>query len=248
MNDENQEINAKQSGLPIKRLAPIILLVIGLGAAFFYDLHHFFSFEMLKENRESLLSWAQNNHILSAIVFIAAYAAAIAVSLPGAIWLTILGGFMFGTLEGGILVVFAATLGATVIFLAARYAFADFVYEKAGPAIRRMEDGFRANAVSYMLVLRLVPLFPFWLVNLVPAFLGVSTRTYVISTLVGIVPGTFVYASLGNGIGHLIDAGQAPDLSIIFAPEVLGPLIGLAALSLVPVIYKRFKARDQAAG
>ena len=111
-----------------------------------------------------------------------------------------------------------------------------------------MEDGFRANAVSYMLVLRLVPLFPFWLVNLVPAFLGVSTRTYVISTLVGIMPGTFVYASLGNGIGHLIDAGQTPDLSIIFAPEVLGPLIGLAALSLVPVIYKRFKARGQVAG
>ena len=248
MNDENQEIDAKHSGLPVKRLAPIVLLVIGLGAAFFFDLHHFFSFEMLKENRESLLSWAQNNYILSAAVFIAAYAAAIAISLPGAVWFTILGGFMFGTLEGGILVVFAATLGATVIFLAARYAFADFFYEKAGPAIRRMEDGFRANAVSYMLVLRLVPLFPFWLVNLVPAFLGVSTRTYVISTLVGIIPGTFVYASLGNGIGHLIDAGQAPDLSIIFAPEVLGPLIGLAALSLVPVIYKRFKARGQVAG
>ncbi|MDE0537117.1 MAG: TVP38/TMEM64 family protein [Rhodospirillales bacterium] len=248
MNDENQEINARQSGLPIKRLAPIVLLVIGLGAAFLFDLHHFLSFEMLKENRESLLSWAQNNHILSAVVFIAAYAAAIAISLPGAIWFTILGGFMFGTLEGGILVVFAATLGATVIFLAARYAFADFFRKKAGPAIRRMEDGFRANAVSYMLVLRLVPLFPFWLVNLVPAFLGVSTRTYVTSTLVGIMPGTFVYASLGNGIGHLIDAGQAPDLSIIFAPEVLGPLIGLAALSLVPVVYKRFKARGQAAG
>lgn len=248
MNDENQEINTGRSGLPIKRLAPIVLLVIGLGTAFLFDLHHFLSFEMLKENRESLLSWAQNNHIFSAVVFIAAYAAAIAVSLPGAVWFTILGGFMFGTLEGGIFVVFAATLGATVIFLAARYAFADFFYEKAGPAIRRMEDGFRANAVSYMLVLRLVPLFPFWLVNLVPAFLGVSTRTYVISTLVGIMPGTFVYASLGNGIGHLIDAGQVPDLSIIFAPEVLGPLIGLAALSLVPVIYKRFKARRQVAG
>ena len=248
MDDETQETNAKQSGLPVKRLAPIVLLVIGLGTAFLFDLHHFFSFEMLKETRESLLSWAQSNHILSAAVFIAAYAAAIAISLPGAVWFTILGGFMFGTLEGGILVVFAATLGATVIFLAARYAFADFFYEKAGPAIRRMEDGFRANAVSYMLVLRLVPLFPFWLVNLVPAFLGVSTRTYVISTLVGIMPGTFVYASLGNGIGHLIDAGQAPDLSIIFAPEVLGPLIGLAALSLVPVIYKRFKARGRVAG
>jgi uncharacterized membrane protein YdjX (TVP38/TMEM64 family) len=114
---------------------------------------------------------------------------------------------------------------------------------KAGPFLTKMEDGFRENAMSYLLVLRLVPLFPFWLVNLVPAFLGVPTGTYVIGTFFGIIPGTFVFASVGNGLGALLDAGQDPNLGIIFQPNVLGPLIALALLSLVPVAYKKYQAR-----
>ena len=106
-----------------------------------------------------------------------------------------------------------------------------------------MEAGFRENALSYLLVLRLVPLFPFWLVNLVPAFLGVKLRTYVIGTFFGIIPGTLVYASIGNGLGSVLDQGRTPDLGIIFRVDILVPLIGLAVLALIPVGYKWYQAR-----
>ena len=122
------------------------------------------------------------------------------------------------------------------------------VAAKAGPALQRMEAGFRENALNYLLVLRLIPLFPFWLVNLVPAFLGVSLRHYVIGTFIGIIPGTFVYASLGNGLGAILDAGGAPDLKIIFSPEILIPIVGMAVLALLPVVYKRWKARQAKGG
>ena len=129
------------------------------------------------------------------------------------------------------------------MFLAARYALFDILHAKAGPALLKMEQGFRENAFNYLLVLRLVPLFPFWLVNLVPALLGVPLKTYVIATAIGIIPGTFVFASVGNGLGEILASGKTPDLSIIYDPEVLIPLLGLAVLALVPVLYKAWKAR-----
>jgi uncharacterized membrane protein YdjX (TVP38/TMEM64 family) len=102
-----------------------------------------------------------------------------------------------------------------------------------------MEEGFREDALSYLLVLRLVPLFPFFLVNLVPAVLGVPLRTYALGTFFGIIPGTFVYCLVGNGLGAIIDKGGEPDIGKIFEPEILSALIGLALLSLIPVVYKR---------
>ena len=117
----------------------------------------------------------------------------------------------------------------------------DILRAKAGPAIRRMEDGFRENELSYMFVLRLVPLFPFFLVNLAPAFLGVSLRSYVIATFFGIIPGTFVFTLVGNGLGAVFDAGGTPDFGIIFKPEILFPILGLALLALIPVAYKRIQ-------
>ncbi|MFC1674253.1 TVP38/TMEM64 family protein, partial [Pseudomonadota bacterium] len=141
----------------------------------------------------------------------------------------------------GAYVVVGATLGAAAIFLAARYAFADLFHAKAGSSLAKMEHGFRDNAFSYMLFLRLVPVFPFWLVNLVPALLDVKLRTYVVATLIGIIPGTFIYAHVGAGLGEVFDQGGTPDLGIIFAPEVLLPILALAGLSLVPIAYKKLK-------
>jgi uncharacterized membrane protein YdjX (TVP38/TMEM64 family) len=164
---------------------------------------------------------------------------------------TIFGGFLFSTVVDGIpgtilaaaIVVIGATVGATALFLAARTGLGEPLRARAGPNLRRMEAGFRENAMSYLLVLRLVPLFPFWLVNLVPAFLGVPLRTYVIGTFFGIMPGTFVYASVGSGLGAILEAGESPDLGIIFKAEILIPLLGLALLALIPVIYKRIKTK-----
>jgi len=164
----------------------------------------------------------------------------VAFSVPGALIATLTGGFLFGTLSGGLYTIVGATIGATIVFLAARTALGDLLRAKAGPGIRKMEEGFAKNAFSYLLVLRLVPLFPFFLVNLAPAFLGVRLRTYVVATFFGVIPGTFVFASVGNGLGAVFDSGEDPNLGIIFQPEVLLPILGLAALSLVPVAYQYF--------
>lgn len=225
------------------RLAPLAVIAAGFVLFFALGGNEYLSFSALKEHREALLAWREGNEIAAVLIFTALYAVIVALSLPGAVWMTIAGGFLFGTILATFCTVTGATVGATVIFLAARYALADYLRDKAGRAIRKMEAGFRENALSYLLFLRLIPAFPFWLVNLVPAFLGVPLGTYVIGTFIGIIPGSFVYASVGNGVGAVIDAGGTPDLSIIFAPEILVPIVGLAALALLPVGYKRFKGK-----
>jgi len=151
----------KASRLSFGRLIPMVVLAIGLATAFYLDLHHYLTFETLQQNRTAILEWKHENYTVSTLFYVIAYGLATAISIPGAIWLTIAGGFMFGTLKGGVLVVFGATLGATIIFLAARFAFADFFHAKCGAMIQKMEAGFQENAFSYLLVLRFVPLFPF---------------------------------------------------------------------------------------
>ncbi|MEX0693509.1 MAG: TVP38/TMEM64 family protein [Rhodospirillales bacterium] len=239
---------APVQGAPVRQKSIVLrlLLLAAVAAAmiaiFVLDLDRFLSFQALKEHRAVLLQWAQDNRALAALGFIFAYCVMVTLSIPGAVWATLAGGFVFGIAIGSLYTVVGATLGATVIFLIARYALADFFRARAGTAIRKMEAGFNENALSYMFVLRLVPLFPFWLVNLVPAFLGVPLRTYVIGTFFGIMPGSLVFVSVGNGLGAVFEQGGEPDLGIIFSLEIMGPILGLAALSLVPVLYKRYRA------
>ncbi len=238
-NRMNSSSEAAHGGLPLKRLFPIALIVAGFAAFFLLGGQKYLSFSMLSEHRESIMAWYEANMALAIFLFWIIYTLAVAFSLPGAVWLTLIGGFVFGTWGALICVVTSATVGSVLIFLAARYAFADFFHAKAGPMVHRMEDGFRENALSYLLFLRLVPVFPFWLVNLVPAVLGVPLRTYFIGTLVGIIPGSFVYCSVGNGLGAIFEKGEMPDLGVIFEPQILIPIIGLAVLSLIPIIFKR---------
>ncbi|MBL6958013.1 MAG: TVP38/TMEM64 family protein [Rhodospirillales bacterium] len=242
--DVIQEKSEKQS--PAKpfnplRLLPLALIAAGFVAFFSFGLNDYLSFDALREHRQALLDWRDANQVAAMAVFIGVYAVVVALSIPGGVWMTLAGGFLFGVSQATLCVVIGATLGAIGLFLAARYACADYFHKKAGPAVRKMEDGFRENALSYLLVLRLVPLFPFWLVNLVPALLGVPLRTFIIGTFFGIIPGTAVYASVGNGLGAIFEAGGTPDLGIIFNPEILLPIAGLALLSLIPVIYKKYK-------
>ncbi len=161
--------------------------------------------------------------------------------------LTIAGGFLFGITFGTLYVVVGATLGATAIFLLARSTLGDLLRAKAGPWLQRMEAGFSENAFSYMLVLRLIPLFPFFVVNLVPAFLGVSLRTYVVGTFIGIIPGTLVFILAGAGLGSVFDQGGAFTVESVLTPQIIAGLIGLSLLSLLPVVYKHVKARRFAA-
>jgi len=231
---------------PLRRLLPLLVLVGAIGLAFAFGLQDYLNIEVLREHRSLLNGFVRAHAVAAALLFMAVYTVSTALSLPGGLVLTVAGGFLFGIVLGTLYVVAAATLGATAVFLIARYALADFFRAKAGPFMARMEAGFRENAASYMLVLRLVPLFPFFVVNIVPAFLGVSLRTYVVCTFVGIIPGTLVFILAGAGLGSVFDQGGEFSLQSVLTPEIIAGLIGLSLLSLLPVAYRHLKARRQA--
>lgn len=242
-NEHDAEQGDEQGSYNFGRVIPLLLLVIGLALVFAFDLDRYLSFDALRDNREALVNWVSAHEVGAIFAFIGVYIASTALSLPGGAVLTITGGFLFGPWLGMIWAVSGATTGATVIFIAARTAAGDLLRSKAGGAVERMEQGFLDNAFNYLLILRLVPVFPFFLVNLVPAFLGVRLRTYVFATFLGIIPGGFVYASVGNGLGAILDAGKTPDFGIIFEWEILLPIIGLALLALIPVVHQKISAR-----
>lgn len=225
------------------RLAPLALLVAGLGAFFALGWHRYVSFEQIKLHRTMLMDWVQRWGVLAIFAYALGYAAMVAFSIPGAALATILGGYLFGLWLGAAAAVIGATFGAVAVFLAARTALGAMLKAKTGSALGRMEEGFRRNAFNYLLVLRLVPVFPFWLVNLVSAFGGVGPGTFALATLIGIVPGSLVFASVGNGLGALLDQGKTPDLSIVFQWEILLPIVGLALLALLPVALERLRRR-----
>ncbi len=205
----------------LKRIAPLLILALVLGLFFAFDLGRFLSFETLAEYRASLLSWVNGHAILAPVAYLLLYIAVVAFSLPGGLVMTVSGGFLFGFVAGGIYAVTGATLGATALFLIAKTSVGDYLLAKAGGTIQKMQQGFAENALSYLFVLRLIPIFPFFLVNLAPAFLGVSLRIYLIATFFGIMPATFIFALAGSGLGSVLDQGKDITVSGIFTPEII---------------------------
>jgi uncharacterized membrane protein YdjX (TVP38/TMEM64 family) len=228
---------------PWRRLIPAAILLLGLALFLALGLERYLSFEMLSRHHAALTAWVQQHDALAALLYVLAYTVVVAFSLPVAVLITPVGGFLFGLWIGALLSVVGATLGSVAVFLAARTAFYDLFHERAGAALSRLEDGFRRDSFNYLLFLRLVPIFPFWLINIVPALLGMKLGPYTVATLIGIIPGAIVYSSVGAGLGKVIDRGEAPNLGIIFEWHILLPLLGLAALALVPVLYTRLRGR-----
>ncbi len=230
-----------------RRLLPLaVLLAIAL-AVYGSGLYRYASFETLERHSQKLDELVAAHPALSALGFVLVYAVATAVSIPGAAFLTIAGGFLFGMVAGAALSVTGASIGAIGVFLVARTSLGGWLRSTASPWLERMQKGFNENALSYLFVLRIIPLFPFWVVNIVPALLGVELPVFALATVIGIIPGALVFASVGSGLGKVIEAGGEPDLGLILEPAIIGPLIGLAALALLPVAYKRLKARRRAA-
>ncbi|MGD1876436.1 MAG: TVP38/TMEM64 family protein [Kiloniellaceae bacterium] len=243
---ETRQNNAFRRSV-LRRLLPVLALVAAFILARQLGLYEHFSIDTLREHRSALNGFVADMGVIAALAFVALYAVTTLLILPVGAILTIAGGFLFGVTLGTLYVVVGATLGAATLFLVARSAFGDYFRAKAGPFMQRMEAGFRENALSYMLMLRLIPLFPFFVVNVVPAFLGVSLRTYIVGTVVGIVPGTLVFVLAGAGLGSVFDQGGAFTLDSVLTVEVVAGLVGLSLLSLLPVVYKRLKARRAAA-
>jgi uncharacterized membrane protein YdjX (TVP38/TMEM64 family) len=233
----------------IGRLIPLLVFAAVLIAFFALGLNKYLTLDLLRENREVLKSWVHANKTEAVLLFITAYVIVAAFSLPISSLVSITGGFLFGSVFGAAWGVVGATIGATILFLVAKTALGDPLRQRFAARTKSLEEGFRANAVSYMLLLRLVPLFPFWLVNLAASFTGVSVVTFFVTTLVGIIPGAFVFASIGNGLGVLFDAGEQPDLSLmalLSRSDFYIPIAGLVVLSLIPVVYRTFFAKKQA--
>ena len=231
-----------QNTVSVRRLVPLGLIVCAGIAFIAAGGHHYLTLATLAENRGWLCGLVKRWGFAADLLYIASYGVLVALSVPGGVVLTIAGGFLFGTWLGTLCAIIGATSGATAIFLAARAGLGGLA-QRTGPLVAKLEAGFRADAFNYLLVLRLVPVFPFWLVNLVPALVGVRLRTYVMATLLGIIPGTFVFASLGNGLGDIV---EEPGLGVLLRLDVFGPIVGLAILALVPVAYKRWRGKRAA--
>ncbi|HEV3176418.1 MAG TPA: TVP38/TMEM64 family protein [Stellaceae bacterium] len=240
-------MNQAGTGAPasggIKRWLPLGLLVVAAVAAWHWDARSYVNFNALVTHRELVLSKVTALGSWAPVAFIALYSAVAALSIPVAALLSMMGGFLFGTILGTLYSLLGATIGATLVFLLARTAYGDVLQRRAGPALKKVEAGLREDAVSYLLVLRLVPLFPFFVVNLVAALFGISLRAYILCSFFGMMPGALVYASIGGGLGEFLDRGEKPNFQAVLQPHILLPLLGLALLALVPVVYKRWKRK-----
>lgn len=243
-----------------RRHAPLLLLVASMAGAYALGLHRYLSLDALLQHRAGLARFVDEHQVMALLAFAAAYAASVALSIPGASLLTLIGGFLFGAWIGGVVSVLAATLGAIGVFLVARSALGEALQRKAGPALARILSGFKSDAVSYLLFLRLVPVFPFWLVNLAAALGGVTLMVFTWTTLLGIVPGTLALSFAGSGLDSVIaaqadacaacaasgaaDCEQGLALSALMTPELVAGLVLLGCVALIPVIWRRISKRQ----
>ncbi len=227
------------------RLLPLAVIVV-VAVIGFIALRDHLGFEALRENRQSLIAFRDMNYALTALVFIGLYTLIVAFSLPGATIATLTGGFLFATFPGSLFNVTGATLGATVIFLAARWGFGERLgakLQRSEGAVKRIKQGIDENQWSMLFLIRLVPAVPFVVANLVPSFMQVPTHRFVVSTFFGIIPGAVVYTSVGAGLGEIFARGETPDLGVLFEPHILLPILGLCALALLPVLIKAIRGR-----
>ncbi|MDO5756691.1 MAG: TVP38/TMEM64 family protein [Rhodobacterales bacterium] len=230
---------------PLLRHAPLVLIVAlaGIGA---FTLRNYLSFEMLRENRSLLLEYQDTHFALMVAGFVCVYTLIVACSLPGAAVASVTGGFLFGILWGGIFNVLAASLGAVVIFQAARIGLGQSLVAKMDASdgtLKRIKDGLTENEISVLFLLRLVPAVPFFVANLLPALVGVKFRNFVLTTVLGIIPGALVFTWIGVGLGEVFDRGGNPDLTLLWEPQVIGPILGLSALAALPIIIKAVRRK-----
>lgn len=215
-------------------------LAVGLGIAvfFYFDLGAFLSLDGLKANRDHLLAFTAANYSSAVAIFVIGYCAVVGLSLPGGAIMTLAGGFLFGSVLGTLYVNVGATVGATLAFLVARYLLRDWVEQKFGSRLGPIQEGFAKNAFSYLMTLRLIPLFPFFLVNMVSGLTRVSVGTYMAATSLGIIPGSFVFAYAGRQLGTINSLREIASANVLTAFTLLG------LLALVPVLYKKFAGRS----
>ena len=243
-------MNPKATSQPFKKTWPALVLGSGFVLFFVSGGADWLGWDRLVANYASIKGFSAANRIVAYAIFTVGYAIVVAFSLPVASLLTLAGGAILGW-PALMLVVVGATGGASIVFVAARGILAEFLAKRAGPFRHRLQDGFTRDGFAYLLALRLMPVAPFWAVNIIPAFTAIRLRTFVGATTIGIVPGVAVYTGIGRGFDQVLAIGQTPDLAIVTSPQIVLPLFGLGLLTLLPILYKRGwrknvgKARDE---
>jgi uncharacterized membrane protein YdjX (TVP38/TMEM64 family) len=220
-----------------------ILIVAVIGAV---TLRDYITFDTLRDNREALMAFRNDNIALMALAFIATYFLIVAFSLPGAAVASVTGGFLFGLTLGTVVNVAAASLGAMAIFLAARWGLGRSMATRIDASegtLKRLKTGLHDNEISVLFLMRLVPAVPFFVANILPALVGVRFANFAVTTVLGIVPGAIVFTWIGVGLGEVFDRGESPDLSLLWEPHIIGPILGLAALSALPMVIKYFRGK-----
>ncbi len=223
---------------------PIIIIFLMMIAAYFLGAADYFTYGMLKERHMTLEILVKEHYFSASAIFIATYIVSTALSLPVGIYISLIGGFLFAQPWSTLYVVFGATIGACILFLAAKTALRDLLIQEYSETFSKMKDGFNENAASYLLFLRFVPVFPFWLVNLAPALFGVRFWTFVWTTALGIAPAAFVFTQFGAGLGAVFEGKKEFSLNNVFNNDVKIALAGLAILVLIPVVVKMIRKRN----
>jgi uncharacterized membrane protein YdjX (TVP38/TMEM64 family) len=230
----------------LKKYLPLIVLAVVLAVVLASGITKYLGLSTLKENGAELRAFIAANALLALVIYVGVYALATAISIPGAAILTLAGGYLFGTWVGGVATVIGATIGAVMIFYAVRTSLGASLRARAeasGGRLKAVIDGVRDGAFGYILTLRLIPLAPFWLVNVAAALAHAPLGAYALATFIGIIPGTFIFCGIGAGIGEVLARDGTPDLGIIFEPKVFLPLLALGLLTLGTTLYQRFVAR-----
>ncbi|KIC11648.1 membrane protein [Leisingera sp. ANG-M1] len=229
----------------LARHLPLIALVaVALVGAM--TLKDYLTFDTLRDNREALMAFRDQNYLGLAALFIGIYIVIVVFSLPGAAVASVTGGFLFGLLTGTAFNVISATIGAAGIFLAARWGLGATLtakMESAEGRVQMLKQALRQNEIEVLLLLRLVPAVPFFVANLLPALVGVKFRNFLWTTAVGIIPGGIVFTWIGVGLGEVFDRGESPDLSLLWEPHVIGPILGLCVLAAMPIIVKSIRGK-----
>lgn len=239
--------SGQRPGTAFRRFLPLVVLVGGLAAAYALGWLDYLSLDNLGRSRVFLKSMVTDHPFASAAAFMALYVTAVAFSVPAASALSVFAGFLFGWVQAGLMVAVSATLGATLLFLAARSAFGDILRRRVSGIGERLAKGFEDNAFAYLLALRLAPFLPFFVVNVAPALFDVRLRTYVTATFFGILPGTFAFCYLGQGVESVLvaaeAAGRTPSVADLVTPEITIAFVALALVALVPALLRRFLPR-----
>lgn len=232
---------------PFRQRLPVlvILMVAIIGAVV---LREHLTFETLRDNRAALIAFRDAHYLLTASLFVLGYIAIVTFSLPGATAATLTGGFLFGLFPGAFFNLAAATIGAVLIFMAVRAGFGRAMAARIDASdgrIKRITEAIRENEVPVLLALRFMPILPFFVMNVIPALIGVRLSVFAITTFFGIMPGGFIYTWVGAGLGEVFARDETPDMGIIFEPQILGPLVALAVLSLLPVIIRTVRGNGR---